>query len=165
MVGWLIIAAMAAAWLLLSATEGEAATSMSGGPSAVLQWNDLANKYAQVYSILDPEEILAIVWSESTGNPNAVNPNDPSWGLMQVTAPIALAYGGFAASDTTWHTDPDKNIKAGAGFLADLKLKYSANYPGWVAAYNEGETNLLRGVTDQGYVDRFNSNLATLRGV
>lgn len=134
-------------------------------PQAVSQWTDLANKWAQNYSILDPEEILAIIWSESTGNPNAENPGDPSWGLMGVTALIAQAYGGFPSSDTSWHNDPDKNVKAGAGFLADLKNKYSSDYPAWVAAYNEGETNLTRGYKDQAYVDAFNSHLAALKGV
>jgi soluble lytic murein transglycosylase-like protein len=133
-------------------------------PATVSQWNDLANKYAQTYSILDPEEILAIVWTESTGNQNAENPGDPSWGLMGVTAPIAQGYGGFESDDTSWHSDPDKNMKAGAGFLADLKTKYSDTKPGWVAAYNEGETNLLKGYKDQAYVDTFNAHLATLKG-
>lgn len=133
-------------------------------PDAVNQWSDLANKYAQTYSILDPEEILAVIWTESTGNPNGQNPNDPSWGLMGVTALIAEAYGGFSSVDTSWHTDADKNVKAGAGFLADLKNKYSADYPGWVAAYNEGEGNLQRGIRDQAYVNTFNAHLATLKG-
>jgi soluble lytic murein transglycosylase-like protein len=133
-------------------------------PASVSQWTDLANKYAQTYSILDPEEILAIVWTESTGNPNGENPGDPSWGLMGVTALIAKAYGGFDSEDISWHTDPDKNVKAGAGFLADLKTKYSDTRPGWVAAYNEGETNFNKGYKDQAYVDTFNSHLATLKG-
>ena len=135
-------------------------------PDTVKQWNDLANQYAQTYSILDPEEILAIVWSESTGNANAQNPNDPSWGLMGVTKLIAHAYGGFDVTDDSWKTDPSKNMRAGAGFLSDLKNKYSADYPNgaWVAAYNEGEGNLLRGAEDKSYVDAFNSHLAALKG-
>lgn len=133
-------------------------------PAQVLQWTDLALRYANVNSILDPEEILAIIWIESSGNPSAQNPGDPSWGLMGVTPLIASAYGGFDAADTSWHSDSEKNIKAGSAFLADLKAKYSDNYSGWVAAYNEGETNLLRGYKDQSYVDRFNSNLAALKG-
>lgn len=135
-----------------------------GVPDNVSQWTDLANKYAQTYSILDPEEILSIIWTESTGNPKASNPGDPSWGLMGVTAPIAEAYGQFSSDDISWHEDADKNVKAGAGFLADLKNKYSGDHPGWVAAYNEGETNLLKGYKDQAYVDTFNKHLATLKG-
>jgi soluble lytic murein transglycosylase-like protein len=135
-------------------------------PKNVSRWADLANQYASTYSILDPEEILAVIWTESTGNPNAENPGDPSWGLMGVTANIAHFYGGFAFDDTSWHDDPDKNVKAGAGFLADLKNKYSDRFTSnaWVAGYNEGETNLLRGLKDQAYVDTFNTHLSSLKG-
>jgi len=163
---WLFIAVVVAAWILLFSGTGQAdGGNVSGNvPSAVLQWTSLAQQYANYYSILDPEEILAIIWQESSGKADAVNPNDPSYGLMQVTALVAHAYGGYDSADTSWHTYPEKNIKAGAGFLAYLKNKYSSDYPNWVAAYNEGETNLLRGGLDQGYVDRFNANLAALKG-
>lgn len=162
----LIIGALAVlAFFAMAATAlAKGATVNTNVPQSVSQWTDLANKYAQTYSILDPEEILAIIWIESTGNPKASNPGDPSWGLMGVTAPIAVAYGLFDADDISWHEDADKNVKAGAGFLADLKNKYSGDKPGWVAAYNEGETNLLKGYKDQAYVDKFNSHLATLKG-
>src|SRR5579859_6889211 len=79
--------------ILLLATNGEGATLIV--PNTVIAWRDLANKYAQIYGILDPEEILAVIWNESTGNPNGSNPGDPSWGLMGVEPLIARAYGGF----------------------------------------------------------------------
>lgn len=160
---WLLLAAVGAIWLLTVAANEAKGASNGMIPVAVAQWQGIAEKYAQAYSILDPEEILAIIWGESTGNPRASNPGDPSWGLMGVTSLIAQAYGGFDPSDTSWHEDPDKNVKAGAGFLADLKNKYSAD-PNWVAAYNEGETQYRRGVSDQGYVNAFQSHLATLKG-
>jgi len=54
-------------------------------PIEVSRWKELAEKYAAFYSsILDPDEILAIIWTESWGNPAKINPNDPSYGLMQV---------------------------------------------------------------------------------
>jgi soluble lytic murein transglycosylase-like protein len=163
---WLAIAAIAALWILLSgvAQSADAATGDSVVPSQVLQWSELAQQYAQANAVLDPEEILAVIWIESAGNPDGQNPGDPSWGLMGVTALIAHAYGGFDAADLSWHSDPEKNIKAGAAFLADLKTKYADNYQGWVAAYNEGETNLLRGYKDQAYVNKFTANLAALKG-
>ena len=147
--------------ILLLATNGEGATLIV--PNTVIAWRDLANKYAQIYGILDPEEILAVIWNESTGNPNGSNPGDPSWGLMGVEPLIARAYGGFATGDDSWKTDPDKNVKAGAGFLADLKNKYSSD-PNWIAAYNEGETQYNRGTPDQNYVDRFYAHLNALKG-
>src|SRR5207237_2475503 len=145
---FLWIAGALVIWMLLFGTAKGGASTVSSSvqvPPRVMKWASLAEKYAQVNAILDPEEILAIAWSESSGNPLAMNANDPSWGLMGVTQLIAHAYGRFDVADISWHTDADKNMKAGAGFLADLKSKYSADYPNWVAAYNEGETNLLRG--------------------
>src|SRR6266851_449547 len=134
-------------------------------PSAVANWKNLADKYAEVYPNLDPEEILAIVWKESTGNPEAYNPNDPSWGLMGVEPLIARAYGGY--TDTSWQKDPEKNMRAGAGFLSFLKAKYEDLHPltgpiVWVVGYNEGETKMLRGEADAAYAKAFISNLSVL---
>lgn len=136
-------------------------------PQAVLQWRDLATKYAQVYSILDPEEILAIIWKESSGNQNAIHDNDQpdgsgSYGLMQVALSIGKAYAPDDVSSSVDLLNADINVKAGAGFLADLKNKYGSN-PNWVAAYNEGETQFRKGVQDLGYVMAFNTNLLTLQ--
>ncbi len=149
---------------LFSAIQSDLGGSI---PSGVGKWRTLAEKYAEVYANLDPEEILAIIWSESTGNPEAYNPGDPSWGLMGVTALIARSYAGF--TDLAWHTDPDKNMRAGAGFLSFLKAKYEDVHPlsgpgaTWVAAYNEGETKMLRGEVDPGYSSAFISHLSVLK--
>lgn len=136
-------------------------------PPAVLQWQDLANKYASVYSILDPEEILAIIWKESSGNQNAIHENDQpdgsgSYGLMQVALSIGKAYAPDDVVSSVDLLNADTNVKAGAGFLADLKNKYG-NSSNWVAAYNEGETQYRKGVQDQGYVDAFNTHVLTLK--
>ncbi len=131
-------------------------------PTYVLRWQSLCEKYAAIHPILLWEEVASIIWSESTGNPIAVNPGDPSWGLMQVTRLIAQAFGGFTA-DTSWHTDPDKNVKCGAGYLAHLKSKYAAKHPDWMDAYNVGEPHFDKGERTPGYVTAFNSHLADLR--
>jgi soluble lytic murein transglycosylase-like protein len=140
-------------------------------PAAVTQWMELAQKYAALYTVhtppvpvLSPEEILAIVWEESTGNPLAFNPHDPSWGLMGVTRLIAHAYGHFASGDNSWQTDPDKNMKCGAAYLADLKKKHLEAYPTlWMDEYNTGETAFARGVRSPGYVIAFNDHLLALK--
>jgi soluble lytic murein transglycosylase-like protein len=129
-------------------------------PTTVLQWKDLAAKYCQVYPVLQVAEILSIIWNESTGNPNAVNPNDPSWGLMQVTMPIARAFGVTNQLDLL---DPDTNVKCGAGFLAEIKTKWQSKFPQtWVIAYNEGEGNLLKGRPDTNYLTAFLSHMQDL---
>lgn len=143
----------------------EVAAHISGVPAAVLTWRDLAAQYAEANAVLDPEEILAIIWNESSGNPRASNPRDPSWGLMGVTAPIAAAYGGFDASDSSWHEDPEKNISIGSAFLADLKNKYADAYPTeWPEPYNEGETRFRKGSRVAGYAQAFFEHLAALKG-
>jgi len=137
-------------------------------PESVERWRPLAEKWCATYTNLTPNEILAIIWNESWGNPLDVNPHDPSWGLMQVTKLIAHFYGGFADTDTSWQTDPDKNMKCGAGFLADLKRKYAQKFPldnpsaGWVVAYNEGEGNLRKRVPDPNYQAAYLKHLNAL---
>src|SRR5579862_4962027 len=121
-------------------------------PGTVLGWRPLAEKYAAIYPPLTAEEILAIIWSESTGNPNAINPKDPSWGLMQITLPIAKAFG--MVTDYRKLFDPETNVRIGAAFLAHLKKSHAAAFPltdtncAWPAAYNEGEPNESKHVPD-----------------
>lgn len=160
--GYVAFLALGSAAIALLAHSAEGATVV---PTAVLQWQALAEKYAGVYSILDPEEILAVIWNESTGNPMSQNPGDPSWGLMGVTALIAKAYGGYQSGDYSWHSDPEKNINAGAGYLADLKRKYSAAHPlEWVDAYNVGETHFNAGGRTQSYIRDFAAHLGAIVG-
>jgi soluble lytic murein transglycosylase-like protein len=145
-------------------------------PPAVLRWLPLATQCA---NIVTANEILAIIWNESTGNPQAVNPSDPSYGLMQVTIPIARFYGPFESIYTSdaiamlLTSDPERNVQIGSAFLADLKRKYAASHPlslpdgsvnpnGWVTAYNQGEGNLLRGRADIAYALAFTQHLQDL---
>jgi soluble lytic murein transglycosylase-like protein len=152
------------------ATAAPAAdTSSSGpGPAVVEQWRPLAEKYASINSILNPEEILAIIWNESTGNPEASNPKDPSVGLMGVTLLIGRAYAGATTLEQLY--DPDLNVRAGSAFLADLKDRYSADFPitdpniAWVAGYNEGETNVAKHRADPAYISGYLNHLAALGG-
>ncbi len=130
-------------------------------PASVLQWTDLANKYAAIRSPLTANEILAIIWSESSGLPGAVNPSDPSYGLMQITLPIAKFYGGITVAQQLF--DPDRNVSIGSAFLAHLKGTYAEHFPTtWVAGYNEGEGNLTRGRPDPSYVAAFDSHMQEL---
>lgn len=142
-------------------------------PTQIYQWKTLAEKYVGVHPVLKPEEILAIIWNESSGNVNAINKADPSYGLMQVTMPIAIHYGALPAgsTDPTPLYDPDTNVKAGSAFLADLKTKYAKTDPitdpncAWVAAYNEGEPNLWHRRPDPGYISAYLGHLKQLDGV
>ena len=140
---------------------------VGGIPNAVSQWQSLADKYALI-SVLDANEILAIIWTESTGNPNSFNPGDPSIGLMGVTNLIGMTYGGIQTFDDLY--DPDTNIRAGSGYLAELKSKYGRTFPlgsatgGWVQMYNLGETKFLKGERVPDYETKFQTHLNTLAG-
>ena len=148
---------------------------MNSALQQVLSWKSLAQKYQQLHPILEVEEILAIVYTESSGNSNAENPSDPSWGLMQVTLPIAKYYSQGQVTTSELLLNPDLNMQCGSAFLADLKTKYGATHPlyigatktvsstGWVVAYNEGEGNLLRGRSDLPYAVAFNRNLNEIK--
>jgi len=136
-------------------------------PTSVLQWKSTAEKYAAIHPVLKPNEILAIIWSESSGNPKAINPADPSYGLMQVTIAIGRKFSMRVTTPADL-MDPDTNIEAGSGFLAHLKTAYAESYPltdpncAWVAAYNEGEPNLWQKRPDPNYIAAFVSHLAEL---
>lgn len=127
-------------------------------PAKVEQWRQLAQQEA--LAPLTTNEILAIIWSESTGDPHAENPSDPSFGLMQITLGIAKAFGGVSLASDLY--DPTTNVRIGAAFLRYLKLRYAEEYPGWVAAYNEGEGNLRKGLVDERYVAAFRDHLQEL---
>ncbi len=147
------------------AEEGEC--EMSPAPEEVTRWRALAEKYAKVHPILDPDEVLAIIWSESYGNPNAVNLSDPSYGLMGVSLTIGVAFAGVKLPSELY--DPDTNVKAGSGFLAHLKIAHAAAFPltdkecAWPAAYNEGEPNLEKQRPDPAYVAAFVSHWKELK--
>lgn len=140
-------------------------------PQAVLNWSTLAAKYAAVHPGLDADEILAIIWTESTGRPDAVNGTDPnggSWGLMQLTMPTAKQYSQRIAEAEDL-LDPDKNVEAGSAYLAHLKNSFERQYPlsdpahAWVTAYNQGPGNLLKGRGDAAYAQAFIAHLAELK--
>lgn len=130
-------------------------------PPNVLRWRAFAEQSAAAHPILSANEILAIVWSESTGNPLAINPSDPSYGLMQLTMPIAEAFGGVTDKGQLFNAQ--LNISIGSAFLAHLKETYAEQFPEtWQNGYNQGEGNLTRGVPDPAYAAAFHSHLEEL---
>lgn len=129
-------------------------------PASVERWRSTVAQYP--LGTLTVNEVLAIIWSESYGKPDAVNPSDPSYGLMQVTMPIAEAYGGQAEYTPIDLMDPDINLSIGIAFLRYLKQRYSSQFANWVIAYNAGEGNLRKGMVDQNYLDAFNAHLKEL---
>jgi hypothetical protein len=104
----------------------------------ITRWEQLAETHAIRVGI--PRGwILAMIWRESGGNPNARNPEgtaDPSndgIGLLQLTS------SGFKIG----HTDselmnPDLNLRIGTDYIASLARRYQHDFPRVSAAFNAG---------------------------
>lgn len=106
--------------------------------------------------------IRAIIATESAWDPTAINPSDPSYGLMQV---MPHAAGGAGPPGVTGEQllDPASNIRAGAAYLWTLMERYGrGSLSDVIAAYNAGRPR--RGpdgrYTNQRYVDEVQQYLA-----
>jgi len=125
-------------------------------------WNLTIREKVRFWSLkagLNPAFVWGVVMTESSGNPNAENPSDPSTGLMQVTPLIGRAFAkltGDTREVLRALLDPDINLKAGTDFLAHLKGRYNSKFPQqeWVQAYNLGEPSFDRGSRNQIYGQR-----------
>jgi len=99
------------------------------------------------------EKIKAVLFIESRGNPRAVNPADPSYGLMQLLIPTASFYAGRTVTSQELLDNPALNVSLGAKFLATLQGRYAArfSFAVWAQAYNVGETKFDAGIRNPGY--------------
>jgi len=104
---------------------------------------------------LAPAYLLTVVYIESRGNPKAVNPSDPSYGIAQMVMPTACFYDqeGMVKDYDSLLADPGLALRLAARFLADLEAKYAARFAfgEWVQAYNVGESKYNRGVRNWSY--------------
>jgi soluble lytic murein transglycosylase-like protein len=113
---------------------------------------------------LDPALVWGVILTESSANPLAKNPSDPSAGLMQVTPLIGRAFGGLQGTNAevlALLLDVETNLRAGTGFLAHLQGRYGAamQVGEWVQAYNLGETAFDKGVRNGIYGNRVLKNM------
>lgn len=96
------------------------------------QWDDLISAL-----VAGDQNLIALVKghiaTESQWNPGAVNPADPSYGLMQILAGPRGRYPTVPAADLL---DPSTNITLGTNFLLELIRQYGV--PAASAAYNAG---------------------------
>jgi soluble lytic murein transglycosylase-like protein len=88
---------------------------------------------------LDPALIHAVIVAESNYNPNAVSPKGAQ-GLMQLLPDTARRYGLLKKEIR----QPEKNIKAGAQYLADLLEMFDGDVRLALAGYNAGENSVVR---------------------
>jgi soluble lytic murein transglycosylase-like protein len=86
---------------------------------------------------LEPALIHAVIYVESAYNPAAVSPKG-AVGLMQLMPDTARRYGVIDSKD------PVQNIRGGTQYLTDLKRMFENDLALVLAAYNAGESAVLR---------------------
>ena len=86
---------------------------------------------------VEGELVHAIIWAESSFNPNAVSPAGAS-GLMQLMPETARSYG---VRDVF---DPEENIRAGVKIMGRLLAQFDGDVELALAAYNAGPNAVIR---------------------
>lgn len=97
--------------------------------------------------------LKGIAITESSLNPDALGDNGRSYGLMQIQFPTAKFFGVQSADDLF---DPETNIMAGSGFLADLLSRHDEEEA--IQAYNLGETKFNAGKISPDYLAKVQKN-------
>jgi soluble lytic murein transglycosylase len=108
-------------------------------------WRDLAEQYAAYWN-WDAANTLAIICYESGGNPNAVNPADPSKGLMAITPGALADFNRIVGRSYTFDQmlDPALNIEVGTWYIS-TRFNKTNNLHKAFAAYNAGLGNIPAG--------------------
>jgi len=121
-------------------------------PGPVARWQTEARRWAARYG-LPWQVILAQIWQESAGNPNAVG-SVGEVGLMQIReiAYRDLIENGYNVPGN-WKTDPTSNIQVGAAYLHLMLEKTGKIFDAVgetkadaLEAYNEGFTGARRDI-------------------
>jgi soluble lytic murein transglycosylase-like protein len=105
-------------------------------PARVARWAEIAEAAAERFGV--PVEILlADIWSESNGDPQAES-DAGAVGLMQLMPDTAADLG---VAD---RTDPVANVMGGARYLSQLARLFDRDMAAMLAAYNWGPGNMQR---------------------
>jgi len=122
-----------------------------------------SNKYS-----LDPAMVKATIKVESDFDPQAKNPKDPSYGLMQITPGLAYDYGlltrtsPLSFNEEVLLFNPSNNIDVGCWNLSRLSKKYQSDVA--IQMYNVGETGYLSGKRASSYLNKVKSYIEKYRG-
>ncbi len=98
----------------------------------------IINTASQTWNV-PAQWIRAVIQVESSWNPDAYNPNDPSRGLMAITDSTGRLYGVVNPDDLF---DPATNVDVGTHLLSDLRAKYGDDFRAVYSAYNSGSPTL-----------------------
>lgn len=124
----------------------------------VVQLTDLIKAKASDYG-LDPAIMLALAEIESSFNPRAVNPSDPSYGLFQISPALAQDYGYVANYKAI--TEKEKELLLNPEVSADIACRHMArllksyDLDTAVQMYNVGVSGYLNGKRAQKYLEKF----------
>lgn len=116
--------------------------------SPVVPYEDLIRKASQTWGV-DQAIIKAVIRQESNFNAEAINPNDPSYGIMQVGLMVAQDYGFVrdyknpSEFEIAELLQVQNNINAGTRRLSTLLAKYP--FETAVQMYNVGEAGFNKG--------------------
>ncbi len=80
---------------------------------------------------LDPNLVAAVIWAESSGDPNAVSKKGAR-GLMQLMPATARELGVGNV------LDPEQNVEGGSHYLRQMLDEHDGDLPLALAAYNAG---------------------------
>lgn len=111
-------------------------SGFSGMLGRKLQYDQIVAEVARIYG-MDSALLHAVISVESNYNPKAVSRKGAS-GLMQLMPAIAKHYGVVDMFD------PVQNLHGGAKYLRDMLLLFNNDVSLAVAAYNAGETAVVR---------------------
>lgn len=112
--------------------EGKDPTEMSLLPQLESVIRPAATKYG-----LDPHLVAAVIWTESSGDPNAVSEKGAR-GLMQLMPETARELG------VTQILDPRQNVDGGARYLRQMLDRHGGDLSLALAAYNAGPAAVKR---------------------
>ena len=114
-----------------------------------VKYKDIIAKYCKSYSV-DPATICALIKAESNFKETAQS-HAGAKGLMQLTDhtfDFCLNQLNLKDSDVF---SPETNIRCGIWYLSYLLEKYDGDEKNAIAAYNAGETNVDRWLSDKRY--------------
>lgn len=117
---------------MISAVE-----SVAGVPNNVTRWRGIAVSIGHQID-LQSELILAVIWQESGGNPNASGSADEI-GLMQVTIDAALDIYPLQIPNLE---NPEANVDIGSQYLK-RQIEYFGSVTKGLQAYNAGRGNVI----------------------
>lgn len=136
----------------LSATARK--TTITKDPDSI---DSIISENAKRYSV-DPALIKAIIRQESNFNPNAVNPSDPSYGLMQIMPILAEDYGVVRDYHNPTQAEiamikvPATNVRIGTWFLSKLLNEFTLDEA--IQMYNVGRAGYLSGRRAPDYLSK-----------